>query len=108
MSRGGKVAFTDLAGASRLAETGPTVLFFHADWCPTCRHAMGQIDSRLHELGDITVVVVDYDSSPELKKKYAVTYQHTYVQIDGEGEKIALWNGGDVDGILENVARGGM
>ena len=108
MSSGGKVVFTDLDDARMLAATGPTVLFFHADWCPLCRVDMRQIDSRLHELGNITVVVVDYDRFAELKKRYGITYQHTYVQIDGDGEKIALWNGGGVDGILDNIVRGGM
>jgi thioredoxin 1 len=53
------------------------------------------------------VVIVDYDHYPELKKMFGITYQHTYVQIDGEAKKIALWNGGGVDGILDNVVPGG-
>jgi hypothetical protein len=69
---------------------------------------MKQIDERSHELGDITLVVVNYDRAGDLKKKYGVTYQHTYVQIDRDGEKIALWSGGGVDGILKKVVRGGM
>ncbi len=108
MSSGGKVMFTNLEDARALAAAGPAVLFFSADGCPLCRADMRQIDSRLAELGNITVVVVDYDSNKKLRKQYGVTYQHTYVQIDGAGEKIALWNGGGVDGILDNVVRGGM
>ena len=108
MSSGGKVLFTSLEDARMLAAAGPTVLFFHADWCPTCRADMREIDSRLNELGNITVVVVDYDRQAELKKMYGITYQHTYVQIDGEGQKTVVWNGGGVDGILENMVRGGM
>lgn len=108
MSSGGKVPFTSLEEARMLAAAGPTVLYFHADWCPQCLVEMREIDSRLNELGGISVVVVDYDRNAELKKMYGVTYQHTYVQIDGRGRKISLWNGGGVDGILENVVRGGM
>jgi len=108
MSSGRKVLFTSLDDARMLAAAGPSVLFFHADWCPLCRADMREIDSRLNELGNITVVVVDYDRQAELKKMYGITYQHTYVQIDGEGQKVAIWNGGGVDGILENVVRGGM
>jgi thiol-disulfide isomerase/thioredoxin len=108
MGSGGKVLFTGLENARALAAAGPAVLFFHAGWCPTCRAAMSEIDARLSELGNITVVVVDYDSNKKLRKQYGVTYQHTYVQIDGDGEKIALWNGGGVDGILGNVVKGGM
>jgi len=108
MSSGGKVEFTNLEAAQAFAAAGPAVLFFHASWCPTCKSAMRQLDARLHELGNITVVVVDYDSNAKLRRQYGVTYQHTYVQIDSEGGKIALWNGGDVDGILKNVVRGEM
>jgi thioredoxin 1 len=108
MSTGGKVMFTSLDDARALAQVGPTVLFFNADWCPVCRAEMRQIDASLSELGNITVVVVDYDRNARLRRKYGVTYQHTYVQIDGDGEKLALWNGGGVDGILSNVVRGGM
>jgi thiol-disulfide isomerase/thioredoxin len=108
MSSGGKVMFTSLEEARTLAAAGPTVLFFNADWCPLCRTDMRQIDERLTELGNITVVVVDYDRNAKLRKKYGVTYQHTYVQINDDGQKLALWNGGGVDGILSNVVRGGM
>lgn len=108
MSSGGKVMFTSLEEAQTLAAAGPTVLFFNADWCPLCRTDMRQIDERLTELGNITVVVVDYDRNAKLRKKYGVTYQHTYVQINDDGQKLALWNGGGVDGILSNVVRGGM
>jgi thiol-disulfide isomerase/thioredoxin len=108
MSSGSKVLFTSLDDARMLAAAGPTVMYFHAGWCPQCRLEMQEIDSRLSELGNITVVVVDYDRYAELKKRYGVTYQHTYVQIDAQGKKIAVWNGGGVDGILENVVRGGM
>ncbi len=107
MSSGGKVAFTNLDDARFFTSAGPTVLFFNADWCPICREDMLEIDSRLHELGNITVVVVDYDRSGGLTKNYGITYQHTYVQIDGDGNKIALWNGGGLEGILDNVVYGG-
>ena len=108
MSSGGKVDFTNLDEAQAIAAVGPAVLFFHANWCPSCKADMKQIDSRLSELGNITVIVVDYDKNADLKKKYGITYQHTYVQIDGEGKKIGLWSGGGVDGILNKVVLGGI
>ena len=108
MSGGRKLEFTTLENARLLATTGPAVLFFYADWCPTCKVAMKNIDSRLSELGNIALIVVDYDDSADLKRKYGVTYQHTYVQIDADGEKLAIWNGGGIGGILENTLRGEM
>jgi hypothetical protein len=50
-------------------------------------------------------LVVNYDRSADLKRKYGVSHQHTYVQIDAKGEKVALWSGGGIDGVLKNVVR---
>ena len=69
------------------------VLFFHTSWCPSCRSA----DSNITETGvdDFLLLKVDYDSHSDLKKKYGVTYQHTFVQVDQNGEMIQKWNGGN-------------
>lgn len=100
---GGKVSFTGLDDARAIAGRGPAVLFFYADWCPTCKVAMKSIDENSKKLGDITVVVVNYDKARDLREKYLVTYQHTFVQIDENGDKIALWNGGGVETIVKNI-----
>ena len=106
-STGKKVMFSNLAEAQALAEKGPTVLFFAADWCPTCRAALNDINANGARLEEITVVVVDYDKAADLKARYGVTSQHTFVQIDAKGAKLAIWNGGGVDAIVKNVTRGG-
>jgi hypothetical protein len=41
----------------------------------------------------------------DLKKKYGITMQDTYVQIGPMGEKVAIWNGGGVQGILDNIKK---
>ena len=41
----------------------------------------------------LTLLKTDYDSSKDLKKKYSVTYQHTFVQVDKDGNQIKKWNG---------------
>ncbi len=33
--------------------------------------------------------------TPDLKKKYGVTYQHTLVQVDAAGNTIKKWSGGN-------------
>jgi thiol-disulfide isomerase/thioredoxin len=99
------IPFQDLSTARLLAAQGPTVLFFSASWCPTCRAAMRELEAGYGRLGDTVVVVVDYDRSGDLKKRYGVTYQHTWVQIDSEGRKLAVWSGGGVDEILRKVVR---
>jgi thiol-disulfide isomerase/thioredoxin len=100
-----KVLFTTLKAAEALAAKGPTVLLFAADWCPTCQADLKELNTSGSRLGNITVVVVDYDKAADLKARYGVTYQHSYVQIDATGKKLALWSGGGIDGILAHIAR---
>lgn len=80
------------------------VLFFHAPWCPTCRPADAafQKDSVLIP-ESVILFKTDYDTSTELKKKYGVTYQHTFVQIDGQGNEVTKWNGGQLTELTANI-----
>ena len=74
------------------AEKGKVVLFFSASWCPTCQEANKNLNASAAPDG-LTLLKVDYDNSNELKKKYGVTYQHTYVQVDKFGTLIKKWSG---------------
>jgi thiol-disulfide isomerase/thioredoxin len=105
MSTGMKVQYKDLMSAEALAASDPTVLFFAADWCPYCQADLKDINANGSRLGKVNVVVVDYDKSAELKAKYGITVQDTYVQIDPMGAKLAIWSGGGVDGILKNLVK---
>jgi thiol-disulfide isomerase/thioredoxin len=81
------------AAASQYAESN-VVLFFNAAWCSTCKIARDNFEASLDEIpSDLTVVVVDFDDSNELRKKYGVTLQHTFVQIDSMGEMVKKWSG---------------
>ena len=75
---------------------GNIVLDFYAPWCPSCRALEGNIKANLNEIpSDLTILKVDYDSESDLKRQYGVTRQHTLVQVDQQGNKIALWTGGN-------------
>ncbi|MCC7436258.1 thioredoxin family protein [Candidatus Nomurabacteria bacterium] len=77
-----------------LANDGKVVLFFKASWCPTCKAVDADIKANLSSIPDNTnILTVDYDNSTDLKKKYGVTYQHTFVQVDATGNMIAKWSG---------------
>jgi thiol-disulfide isomerase/thioredoxin len=70
------------------------VLFFRASWCPSCKAVDADIRAHLKEIpSDLTILDVNYDDSASLKQKYAVTYQHTFVQVDSEGNLIKKWSG---------------
>lgn len=80
--------------ASKLtnAEKGKVVLYFRAPWCPICREADKNFETSAAPDG-LTLLKVDYDSSTELKKKYGITYQHTFVQVDKDGMLLKKWSG---------------
>ncbi|MEK7595359.1 MAG: thioredoxin domain-containing protein [Patescibacteria group bacterium] len=90
--------------------TSRRVLFFYASWCPTCKPAdvsFKEDESSIPE--DVTVIRVNYND-PEtdqdeknLAKKYGITYQHTFVQIDEQGNELTKWNGGKITELLSNI-----
>lgn len=100
-------AYRDYSTATVAAEqkTGnKVVLFFHATWCPDCKAADAAFKATPSLIpAGITVLKTDYDSNAELKKKYGVTYQHTFVQIDNSGNKVTSWVSGDVALLTKNV-----
>lgn len=92
MNHGAYVAYNDTTLDS-LGENG-AVLFFHAQWCPTCKAADNAIADQEENIPEnLTIVKVDYDTQTELKKQYGVTTQHTFVQVDQNGELTKKWLG---------------
>ncbi len=76
------------------AAQGKVVLFFHAGWCPTCRQLDADIQKNVNEIPNgVTILKTDYDSELALRQKYGVTYQHTLVQVDANGNLISKWSG---------------
>lgn len=70
------------------------VLFFHAAWCPTCKKADQQLTSLYGETAyPRSTYRVDYDAETELKQRYGVTYQHTFVLVDGVGNALETIQG---------------
>jgi len=77
-----------------LANDGKVVLFFHAPWCPTCRGLDKDISKNLSSIPpNIAILKTNYDDETALKQKYGVTYQHTMIQVDADGNMIARWSG---------------
>lgn len=74
--------------------THDVVLFFRASWCPTCRALDSDIKANLSKIpSSLTILDVNYDNSTALKQKYGVTYQHTFVQVDKDGNLVKKWSG---------------
>ena len=89
--------------ASLVGKTDTTVLAFFASWCPSCVAADKGISGGNVPDG-LSILKTDFDSSTDLRKKYGVTSQHTYVQVDAEGNLIKKWVGGtSVEEVVEKV-----
>ncbi len=85
-----------------IGKSDKTVLFFHATWCPSCNSADKNIKATWVE--DFLLLKTDYDSNLELRKKYWVTTQHTFVRINSAWEVVKKWSGGNsVDDIKEKI-----
>lgn len=81
------------------------VLFFHATWCPSCNAADKNLKAETIPEG-VHIFKTDFDSNTELRKKYGVVAQHTFVYVDDNMEKIKLMVGGRnsediVNGLLK-------
>lgn len=77
-----------------LAKTGDVILFFHADWCPSCRGLEKDINDNLSNIPEGThILKIDYDTAMDLKKKYGVVRQHTLVHVSETGAEIKKLTG---------------
>ena len=78
------------------------VLYFHADWCPICRPLDQAFQTRTNEIPTGYVIFkTNYDTETSLKTKYGITYQHTFVLVDEDGNEVKKWSGGDFDEVIE-------
>lgn len=89
---------------SAVADPGysTTVLFFHASWCPECRAFEQSIEAGPIPDG-VQILKVDYDTSDELKRRYGVTIQTTFVKVDTDGEQLSSWVGYHQDRSIETI-----
>lgn len=86
------------------------VLYFYATWCPTCQPADNKFMEDSDKIPEDAVLIrVNYNDpntdqeEKDLAKKYNVTYQHTFVQIDKDGKEETRWNGGQIEELLKNL-----
>ena len=92
--------------AKALETGGKAVIFFHADWCPTCIAAEADFKENFDKIPkDVIILKTNYDTSTALKQKYNVVFQDTFVQVDREGNEITKWGSGGqgVNALLANI-----
>lgn len=78
----------------------PVAVFFHADWCPTCRAQDKVLQALKSEKGlELTVLVADYDTEKDLKRRFRINSQSTFVVLKGTKEVARLVGDTSADGI---------
>lgn len=93
-STGNYISYQSFQASEEQYAGSKVVLFFNAVWCSTCKEARDNFEASLSEIpDDLTIVVVDFDNSIGLRKKYSVTVQHTFVEINSAGEELGKWSG---------------
>ncbi len=91
--------------AEKIAASGGAVIDFAADWCPSCRAFERDVESNKQDIPQgLTILRADFDTELDLRKKYGVTQQHTFVQVDASGEEITKWVGSPtLESLLSKV-----
>jgi thiol-disulfide isomerase/thioredoxin len=91
---GAYLSFADYERDASAFADDDVVLFFAAPWCSSCRQTRTNIEADLAGIpAGLVIVVVDYDTATDLRRRYGVTVQHTFVQIAADGEEIKKWTG---------------
>lgn len=64
-----------------------SVLFFYASWCPFCKEN-DKILGKAYSEGAAhrSTYKIDYDTATELKRRFGIVTQDTFVLIDGNGD----------------------
>lgn len=83
-----------------------TVYFFHANWCPICVGIDNELNSDKSMIPAKTVIVkTDFDSAKDLRKKYGVTAQTSFVQVDKDGNKVNMWTANSAKDAVEKIEK---
>lgn len=80
------------------------VYFFHASWCSVCIQVDTALKSKTNELpANTTIVKVDFDTAKEMRQKYGVTTQTTFVQVNDKDELVKKWTASSFDGVHDGI-----
>jgi thiol-disulfide isomerase/thioredoxin len=80
------------------------VYFFHASWCPICQTIEKEINKDITKIpAGVTFIKTDFDSNTELRKKYGVTTQYTFVQVDENGNETKQWSASSLSKAIDGI-----
>ncbi len=88
---------------SKYADT-KKVYFFHASWCPICQGIEKEISADMSKIpSNVTLIKTDFDTSTDLRQKYGVTTQYTFVQVDNSGNETAQWSATSLQKAIDGI-----
>jgi len=82
----------------------PVVVYFHADWCPTCR-VQQPIVARLAaepKLKAVTIFEADFDTETALEKTLKVGQQSTFVAFK-HGQEVSRSTGQTQESAIRDI-----
>lgn len=102
--RGSYVTLADYNLNPSKYSTSKQVYFFHASWCPICQSIDKKISADITKIpAGVTLIKTDFDSNTELRKKYGVTTQYTFVQVDENGNEIKQWSASSLSKAIDGI-----
>lgn len=80
------------------------VYFFHASWCPVCQGIDNEINADPSKIpAGYTLIKTDYDQNTDLRQKYGVTYQYTFVEVDDSGNEVNQFSASSLDKVISGL-----
>lgn len=107
MNKGGAyITLEDYNQAKTKYTDSTKVYFFHAGWCPICQGINKEIEADMSKIpAGVVLIKTDFDKETELRKKYGVTYQYTFVQFDNDGKQIKKWTATNLSDAVNGIQR---
>jgi thiol-disulfide isomerase/thioredoxin len=81
------------------------ILFFTAQWCPSCLEADEKFSQSVSAIpSDVALWRVDYDSHEDLRDKYQIDTAHVFIIVDAEGNEMQRWSGSmTIDDVIAEI-----
>ncbi len=103
-THGSYVTLADYNADPSKYDDSKKVYFFHASWCPICQGIEKEINADMSKIpAGVTFIKTDFDSSTDLRQKYGVTTQYTFVQVDSNGNETAQWSATSLDKAIAGI-----
>ncbi len=81
------------------------VYFFHASWCHFCQAIDASFSSNPGQILDgVTIIKTDFDKNTDLRQKYGVTTQYTFVQVDSSGNEVKQWSAPTAEQAINGIS----